>query len=60
MDFLRIYAKFVAAAAATGLVTLQLAITDDTVTKTEWITIGLAVLGSLGVYAIPNKTDTRP
>lgn len=52
------YSKFIAAAVATGLVTLQLAITDGTVTKSEWITIGLAVLGALGVYAIPNKTDT--
>jgi hypothetical protein len=54
------YAKFIAAAAAAGLVAAQLAITDDTITKTEWITIALAVLGALGVYAIPNKTEPKP
>lgn len=56
------YLKSFATAIATGLVFLQLAITDDGVTKSEWITIGLAVLGSVGVWAVPNiktKTETK-
>lgn len=52
------YAKFIAALVATGLIALQVAITDGTVTKSEWITIALAVVGTITVYAVPNKTDS--
>jgi hypothetical protein len=49
------YAKFVAALVAAGLVALQTALTDGTVTSAEWVTIGLAVLGAVGVLAVPNR-----
>ena len=49
------YAKFIVAGLVAGLVTLQSAITDDTITTAEWVAIGLAVLGALGVWAVPNK-----
>lgn len=49
------YAKFLIAALAAAAVALQVALTDDKVTNTEWLTIVLAGLGALGVLAIPNK-----
>lgn len=49
------YAKFIVAALIAGAVALQAALTDDHVTNTEWLTIGIAVLGALGVWAVPNK-----
>jgi len=52
------YAKFAVAAAMAGLTALAAAITDDHVTNAEWIAIGLAVLGALGVWAVPNKPST--
>ena len=49
------YAKLVVAALAAGAVALNAAVTDGTITNGEWVTIGLAVLGALGVWAVPNK-----
>lgn len=49
------YAKTIAAAIATAAITLQVVMSDGTVTTSEWITVGLAALGALGVYAVPNK-----
>ena len=50
------YSKLIPAAVAAALILLQTAITDG-VTASEWITIALAFLGALGVYAAPpNKT----
>jgi hypothetical protein len=48
------YAKFAVAALATGLVALQTALTDGTVTAAEWVTIAIAAVGALGVWAVPN------
>lgn len=56
----RNYSKFIAASVATGLISLQLAITDGEVSVSEWITIALAVLGALGVYAVENKPNPKP
>ena len=53
------YAKFIVAAVSAGLVALTVALTDDKVTAGEWVTIGLAVVGALGVFAVPNKTATK-
>ena len=50
------YAKFVIAALTTGLVALQTALTDGTVTAAEWVTIAIAALGAIAVYAVPNAT----
>jgi hypothetical protein len=49
------YSKFIVAALAAGAVALQSAITDGTVSAAEWVTIAIAVLGALGVWAFPNK-----
>jgi hypothetical protein len=49
------YAKFLVAAAIAGLTALASALTDDHVTNGEWVVIGLAALGALGVYFVPNK-----
>jgi len=51
------YTKSVLAALAAGLVVLTSVITGG-VTTVEWLQIALAVLGALGVYAVPNKTNT--
>lgn len=52
------YAKFLVAAGVAGLTALAAAITDDHVTNAEWIAIGLAGLGALGVYLVPNKPES--
>lgn len=52
------YAKFVVAAATAALVALGAALTDDTVTTGEWVTIVLAALGALGVYLVPNRPQS--
>lgn len=49
------YAKTVVAGVAGGLYALQAAISDDVITNTEWVGIGLAVLVALGVWAVPNS-----
>lgn len=49
-------AKFVVAALTAGLVALGAALSDDTVSTAEWVTIGVAVVGALGVYLVPNRT----
>jgi hypothetical protein len=53
------YAKAIVAAATAALVAVGAALTDDTVTTGEWVTIALAALGALGVYAVPNKDGAR-
>lgn len=49
------YAKLIVAALAAGAVALNVAVTDGTITGGEWVTIGLAALGALGVWAVPNS-----
>lgn len=53
---LKPYAKTVVAATIAGLTALQAAISDDTVTRSEWVAIGLATLTAIGVFFWPNKT----
>jgi hypothetical protein len=55
------YAKTVVAAIVAGATVLASAVTDNSISGTEWVGIGLAVLTALGVYAVPNgsKSD-RP
>lgn len=48
------YAKGIVAALTAGLVALQTALSDNTVTAPEWVTIAIALLGALGVVLIPN------
>lgn len=49
------YAKFAVAAGIAGLTAVAAAITDDHITNAEWVAIGLAVLGAIGVYVVPNR-----
>jgi hypothetical protein len=48
------YAKTAVAATIAGCTVLASAITDNNISPSEWVGIGLAVLGALGVYAVPN------
>ncbi len=52
------YAKTIVAAVVAGGVALTVAMGDDTLTATEGISVALAVLGALGVYVVPNATDS--
>lgn len=50
------YLKAVVGGAVAGLTALATAMSDDTVTRTEWIGVAVAVVGALGVvYATPNR-----
>jgi hypothetical protein len=48
------YLKSVAAAVTAGMIALTAALTDESITAGEWVTVALAVLGALGVYAVEN------
>lgn len=48
------YAKTVVAVLLGVGYAAQAAIVDGTITNTEWVGIGLAVLTAVGVYAAPN------
>ncbi|MEU1761661.1 hypothetical protein [Micromonospora sp. NPDC005652] len=54
------YAKTIVAAVVAGATALAVAMGDDTLTTTEGVTIALAILGALGVYAIPNAPAAAP
>lgn len=50
------YLKAVVGGLVAGLTALATAMSDDTVTRTEWIGVAVAVVGALGVvYATPNR-----
>lgn len=51
------YAKFAVAAGVAGLTALAAAITDDHISNAEWVAVGLAVLGAIGVYVVPNRSS---
>ncbi|MGK5737287.1 hypothetical protein [Micromonospora sp. URMC 103] len=53
------YAKTIVASVVAGGTALTVAMGDDVLTATEGITVALAVLGALGVYVVPNATDTE-
>lgn len=46
-------AKFVVAAMTAGFVAAETAIADGVITGSDWITILIAALGALGVWAAP-------
>lgn len=52
------YWKAVVSAGAAGTGTLATAMNGDmVVTPSEWVSVGLAVLGALGItYAVPNRS----
>lgn len=43
-----------------GLTAAQVALEDDTLTTAEWVTIGLAVVGAVGVWWVKNKEPDQP
>lgn len=53
------YAKAIVAAAAAGTGTLVQAMADNVIVPGEWVTVGLAVLGALGItYVVPNAAKS--
>jgi hypothetical protein len=50
-------AKLVVAAMTAGFVAAQTAISDGSITGSEWITILIAALGALGVWAAPGAAS---
>lgn len=53
-QWIKDHRKFIVAALVAGAIAVQSAITDDVVTKTEWVAIAMAALGALGVTAVRN------
>lgn len=51
------YAKFIVAALASAAAAAVPLVTDGVITAAEWVMIGAAALGALGVWAIPNKEN---
>jgi hypothetical protein len=49
-------AKTVVACLTAGFVAAEVAISDYAITPHEWLTIGIAALGAVGVYAVRNET----
>lgn len=47
------YGKVAVAVLVAGSVALQAALSDNAVTPDEWLRIGIACLGALGVYFAP-------
>lgn len=55
------YAKTIVAALTAGLIAAQTALADGGITTSDWVTIALAALGAIAVYAVPNATPpTQP
>lgn len=54
------YAKFAIAALTAGLIAAQTALMDGSISVQDWVTIALAALGALGVYAAPNTAKPSP
>lgn len=52
------YAKAIVGALVAGLGSLQVALVDNVVTHTEWITVASTTLAALGlVWGVQNKVD---
>ena len=49
------YARKFLVALAAALAILVVALSDDAVTRLEWVQVAIAFLGAVGVYQIPNK-----
>lgn len=52
-------AKFIVALLIPIAQTIQAAVTDDVITQNEWVKIAIAVVGAVGVWAVPNAPQ-RP
>lgn len=54
------YAKFAVAILTAAAIAAQTAMSDGVVTPPEWVTIVIAALGAIVVYAVPNAEPPRP
>jgi hypothetical protein len=55
------YLKAIYGSIATGLGALAVAYSDNVITNQEWVTIGIATFGALGViWAVPNAHKSPP
>jgi hypothetical protein len=54
------YWKAIIAAGTAGLIALQSALTEGRVSAQEWVTIALAAIGALGVWAKSNADPPLP
>ncbi len=54
------YLKSIVAVVIAALTALQAAISDSVVTQNEWVIIALAVVGAIGVFAVPNTPNPNP
>lgn len=53
-------AKAIVSALSAGTAALVTAMGDDVIVTGEWVTVGLAVLGALGVtYVVPNAAQSE-
>lgn len=54
------FAKAIVSALAAGSAALVTAMGDSVIVTGEWVTVGLAVLGALGVtYVVPNAAQSE-
>lgn len=53
------YYKSVVAVLTAALIAAQTALAKGHITSSDWITIALAALGALAVFAIPNATQPQ-
>ena len=47
-------AKFIVALLIPVAQVIQAAVTDDVITPNEWVKVAIAVVGAVGVWAVPN------
>jgi uncharacterized membrane protein YcjF (UPF0283 family) len=50
----RTVVKFIVALVGAGLIAVQTGLTDGGLSTQDWVSIGIAVITALGVYALPN------
>ena len=55
MSKLAAYWKAIVAVVGAVAVVVQTALTDGTITRAEWVTIAIAVVTAVGVYAKANE-----
>jgi len=52
-------AKAIVSAVSAGSAALAVAMGDNVIVQGEWVTVGLAVLGALGItYVVPNASTS--
>ena len=49
------YSKAIVAVLIAALTSIQTAMSEGPMTTQKWVTVGLAVVGAIGVYLVPNR-----